>query len=101
MKLTLVQKELLASTTRAELLNAGSRGSPISDDPYATSDRSRLLSGTAMLEDGSRRLDESQRIALDTEAHGAEILRNLRGQREQIENSRNTVIQKRFGNVHG
>jgi vesicle transport through interaction with t-SNAREs 1 len=81
----------LASTTRAELLGPGSSGSLISDDPYAVSDRARLLSGTALLEDGSRRLDESHRIALDTEAQGAEILRNLRGQREQIENSRNMV----------
>jgi len=83
-------KDLLASTSRAELLNSGSR-SPIPDDPYSTSDRTRLLSGTALLEDGSHRLDESHRIALDTEAQGAEILQNLRGQREQIENSRNML----------
>jgi hypothetical protein len=30
-------------------------------------------------------------IALETEEQGADILRNLRLQREQIENSRNTV----------
>ncbi|KAK0558065.1 t-SNARE VTI1 [Tilletia horrida] len=55
--------------------------------------RERLLRGTATLEDGSRRLQESQRIALETEEVGAGILRDLRGQREQIENSRNTLRQ--------
>ncbi|KAE8227273.1 hypothetical protein CF319_g243 [Tilletia indica] len=55
--------------------------------------RERLLRGTATLEDGSRRLHESQRIALETEEVGAGILRDLRGQREQIENSRNTLRQ--------
>lgn len=34
---------------------------------------------------------DSQRIALETEEQGADILRNLRVQREQIENSRNMV----------
>jgi vesicle transport through interaction with t-SNAREs protein 1 len=63
-----------------------------SDDPYVDSnDRTRLLAGTEVLEDGSRRLLDSQRIALETEAQGPDILRNLRGQREQIENSRDTV----------
>jgi vesicle transport through interaction with t-SNAREs protein 1 len=62
-----------------------------SDDPYASSDRTRLLQGTATLEDGSRRLADSQRIALETEEQGADILRSLRGQREQIENARDTL----------
>lgn len=58
--------------------------------------RQRLLKGTATLEDGSRRLQESNRLALETEDLGADILRDLRGQREQIENSRNTVsVRKR------
>lgn len=53
--------------------------------------RQRLLQGTATLDDGSRRLEDSHRIALETEDLGADILRDLRGQREQIENSRDTV----------
>ena len=53
--------------------------------------RQRLLQGTASLEDGQRRLEESNRIALETEDLGADILRDLRGQREQIEHSRDTV----------
>lgn len=78
---------------RSELLSSSRGGTddyPNSDDPY-TSDRARLLSGTNLLEDGSRRLQESQRMALETEEQGASILTNLRGQREQIENSRDTV----------
>lgn len=64
----------------------------ISDDPYAPgTDRTRLLAGTEILQDGSRRLVDSHRIALETEEQGADILRSLRGQREQIENASNTV----------
>jgi hypothetical protein len=67
-------------------------GSLNSDDPYGErSDRTRLLAGTEVLSDGSRRIAESTSIALETETHGADILRTLVGQREQIENSRNTV----------
>lgn len=58
-------------------------------DPQAQ--RQKLLQGTSTLEDGSRRLQESHRIALETEDLGADILRDLRSQREQIENSRDTV----------
>lgn len=57
----------------------------------ATANRQRLLQGTASLEDGTRRLEESNRLALETEDLGADILRDLRSQREQIENSRDTV----------
>ena len=56
-----------------------------------TDDRARLLRGTARLEDGSRRLVDAQRIAEETTEQGNEILRDLRRQREQIENSRDTV----------
>jgi vesicle transport through interaction with t-SNAREs protein 1 len=49
-----------------------------------------------MLEEGSKRLNESQRIALDTESQGNDILLNLRTQREQIENSRSTVCFRKY-----
>ncbi|KAK1236722.1 t-SNARE VTI1 [Marasmius sp. AFHP31] len=86
-------KEVNAKLARSSLLSSSSRpGYTSSDEPYGpTSDRTRLLAGTAMLEDGSKRLQESQRIALETEEQGADILMNLRVQREQIENSRNTL----------
>ena len=89
-------KDLHAQATRAALLSDVS-GSPFRDstDDFGSSgnkgDRARLLAGTALLEDGSRRLQESQRIALETEEQGADILSNLRRQREQIENARDTV----------
>ena len=89
-----LSKDLHAQLSRSDLLG-GVGGRPIgpssSDDPYGSSDRSRLLTGTAVLEDGSRRLQDSQRIALETEEQGADILTSLRRQREQIENSRDTV----------
>jgi hypothetical protein len=44
-----------------------------------------------VLSDGSSRIAESKNVALETESHGADILRTLVGQREQIENSRDTV----------
>ena len=63
------------------------------DDPYADerTDRERLLAGTETLSEGSQRLGNAQRIALEAEDMGVEILRNLRGQRETLENTRDTV----------
>lgn len=85
-------RDLHAQLSRADLLGSRAGAGPTSDDPYEpSSDRTRLLAGTALLEDGSRRLQESQRIALETEEQGADILRSLRGQREQIQNARDTV----------
>lgn len=93
-----LSKDLHAQLTRSNLLARPGTSSSPSDDPYdesssstTTSDRTRLLAGTAILSDGSRRLHDSERIALETEVQGADILRNLRGQREQIENARDTV----------
>lgn len=81
-----------ATVARADLLSSSKGGLYSSDDPYASSsDRSRLLDGMSVLENGTKRLEESQRMALETEGHGAEILTNLRQQREQIENSRDTL----------
>lgn len=44
-----------------------------------------------MLADGQRRLEDSHRVALETEDLGAGILRDLQGQREQLEGTRGTV----------
>ena len=87
-----LSKDTHTQLARADLL--GSRAgahTPTLDEPYGSSDRTRLLAGTALLEDGSRRLQDSQRIALETEEQGADILRSLRGQREQIQNARDTL----------
>ncbi|KAH9466594.1 hypothetical protein MJO28_000791 [Puccinia striiformis f. sp. tritici] len=53
--------------------------------------RERLLRSQQVLESSSNRLDSSHRIALETEELGSGILRDLRGQREQIENTRDTL----------
>ncbi|GAW07684.1 vesicle transport v-snare protein vti1 [Lentinula edodes] len=86
-------KDLSAQLARSSLLASSTpRPGYSSDDPYgSSSDRSRLLAGTALLEDGTKRLQDSQRLALETEDLGADILSNLRVQREQIENSRSTL----------
>ncbi|KAG6857331.1 hypothetical protein H0H87_005634 [Tephrocybe sp. NHM501043] len=84
-------KDQRAQAARTDLLSS-SQPFTTSDDPYGSnSDRARLLNGTARLEEGTKRLQESQRIALETENQGADILMNLRTQREQIENARNTL----------
>jgi vesicle transport through interaction with t-SNAREs 1 len=87
----LARSALLSSTKQS-----GNAAYSSSDDPYASTDRTRLLAGTMLLENGSRRLQQSQQIALETENQGADILSNLRIQREQIENSRNTVSPLRL-----
>lgn len=90
--LTPRQRDVRAENSRAELLSGASPADdPYSDEPSAYSARTRLLAGTETLQDGSRRLENAHRIALETEDVGADILRNLRGQREQIEHTRDTV----------
>ncbi|WPK23410.1 hypothetical protein PUMCH_000649 [Australozyma saopauloensis] len=54
--------------------------------------RKQLLSNNASLERSTDRLRESQRIALETENIGGNILNDLRAQREQITNLRNTLL---------
>jgi len=84
-------KDLHLQSSRSELFNHSTSGG---DDPYAddaANQRTRLLAGTQSLNDSSRRLEDSHRIALETEDVGADILRSLRVQREQIENTRETL----------
>jgi vesicle transport through interaction with t-SNAREs protein 1 len=46
--------------------------------------RSRLIDGTERLQNSSRRLEEAQRIALETEGVGISTLEDLNRQREQM-----------------
>ncbi|KAK7445128.1 t-SNARE VTI1, variant 2 [Stygiomarasmius scandens] len=63
-----------------------------SDRPYdEANERTRLLTGHERLNDASQRLQNSTRLALETEDAGADILRALLVQREQIENARGTL----------
>ncbi|KAF9896347.1 hypothetical protein BX616_007644 [Lobosporangium transversale] len=62
-------------------------------DAASMDQRTRLLNGTDRLAESSRRLQDSHKIALETEQLGAGILTDLRGQREQIIHTRNTVMK--------
>ena len=86
-------KETHAQLAKSDLLGRGPRSvTSNTDDPYDEhSERTRLLAGTESLNDGSRRLADSARLALEAEEQGADILRTLRVQREQMENSRDMV----------
>jgi vesicle transport through interaction with t-SNAREs protein 1 len=53
--------------------------------------RQRLLSGTERLGQSSRRLEDSHRLALETEGIGINILSTLKGQRETMVRARDTV----------
>lgn len=88
-----LSKETHAQLSRSDLLGRSPRSvSSNTDDPYdERSERTRLLAGTESLNDGSRRLADSARLALEAEEQGADILRTLRVQREQMENSRDMV----------
>lgn len=58
-----------------------------------SSQRHQLLQSNASLERSSERLRESSRIATETEQIGANIMLDLRGQREQLNNSRQTLFE--------
>jgi vesicle transport through interaction with t-SNAREs protein 1 len=49
------------------------------------------LNSTDRLDSSNKRLQESHRIALETEDIGTGILGNLKGQREQLENTKATL----------
>ncbi|BGP30735.1 t-SNARE VTI1 [Rhodotorula toruloides] len=97
-------KALSSSADRDDLLGGSSgRADHVaiemddrSDSPslgQAQAQRVRLMSATDKLADGQRRLEDSQRIALETEDVGAGILRDLRTQRDTLEHSRDTLYE--------
>ncbi|KAI8138686.1 hypothetical protein BJV82DRAFT_582678 [Fennellomyces sp. T-0311] len=55
--------------------------------------RQRLLNNHAKLQASSQRLEESHRIALESQAMGADILNSLRSQRETLTRTRDTVSE--------
>ena len=81
-------KQLAEDIDRNALLG-GASGNNQAD--VGADQRQQLLAGQDSLERTSERLRESQRVANETETVGASILNDLRGQREQIVNSRNTL----------
>ncbi|KAF9968731.1 hypothetical protein BGZ73_009158 [Actinomortierella ambigua] len=80
-----------STTDRDELLGGPSGGLDL--DAASMDQRTRLLNGTDRLAESSRRLQDSHKIALETEALGAGILSDLRVQREQIIHTRNTLLE--------
>ncbi|GJJ72983.1 vesicle transport through interaction with t-SNAREs 1 [Entomortierella parvispora] len=80
-----------STADRDELL--GGIGGGIDLDAASMDQRTRLLNGTDRLADSSRRLQDSHKVALETESLGAGILSDLRGQREQIIHTRNTLLE--------
>ncbi|KAI9724225.1 MAG: hypothetical protein M1828_003970 [Chrysothrix sp. TS-e1954] len=80
------------SSDRAQLF-----GSRYQDDPSGGDEqleqRQQLLSGTDRLTRSSNRLQESQRIANETEQIGAGTLRDLAQQRETIGNTRERLLE--------
>ncbi|TGZ84921.1 V-snare-domain-containing protein [Ascodesmis nigricans] len=56
-----------------------------------TDQRQQLLSGTERLERSSQRLRDSERIARETEGIGGRVLEDLRGQRERIAHTHDTL----------
>ena len=85
---SLDRHDLLGGPSRSGAADAADDGSGLSQ---AQAQRARLLAGTDKLSDGQRRLEDSHRIALETESLGTGILGNLRSQREQLENTRDTL----------
>jgi vesicle transport through interaction with t-SNAREs protein 1 len=55
--------------------------------------RSKLLQGTQRLENASKRLDDAQRMALETESIGISTLGDLHRQRQQIERTRDGLSE--------
>lgn len=85
-------KQLLDDEDKHQLF--GSRYKDLEEfDGPGDSQRKQLLNNNSSLERSSERLRESQRVALETENIGGNILNDLRAQRETILNSRNTLHQ--------
>ncbi|ORX48006.1 V-snare-domain-containing protein [Hesseltinella vesiculosa] len=60
-------------------------------DTATVDQRQRLLNGTERLGESSRRLESSHRLALETESLGVNILGTLKGQRETLLQTRDTL----------
>lgn len=86
-------KKLTDVQDRHELFGSRYRDEDGELNGVSDSQRKQLLSNQSSLERSSQRLQDSQRIALETENIGGNILNDLRSQREQIGGARNTLMQ--------
>ncbi|KAI5801457.1 t-SNARE [Peziza echinospora] len=90
-------RKLSENADRDALFGARGAGAGGSGDAV-TDQRQQLLSGTDRLDRSSQRLRDSHRLANETEAIGAGILGDLRGQRETIINT-HSMLQESEGYV--
>ncbi|CAH2353995.1 t-SNARE Vti1p [[Candida] railenensis] len=89
-------KQLLDDEDKRELFGSRYKDSDEFDSEGGSlhdSQRKQLLNNNSSIERSNQRLRDSQRIALETENIGGNILNDLRSQRETITNSRNTLDQ--------
>lgn len=98
-KIRLYRQEVEATKAKLRKLTDEDNRTQLFGERYTDEDasghneqRKQLLSNSASLERTSDRLRDSQRIALETESIGGNILNDLRAQREQITNLRNTLL---------
>ncbi|SAM02900.1 hypothetical protein [Absidia glauca] len=91
-----MERELMNAATPSRVLNQDRDDLLLTiDEPdldASTIDqRQRLLNGTDRLGESSRRLQDSHRLALETENIGVNILHTLKGQRETLLRTRDTL----------
>lgn len=85
-------RQLLDEEDRSELFGSRYTDEEAEIGTESQAQRKQLLNNRLSLERLSDRLRESQRVALETEGIGGNILNDLRAQREQITNARNTLL---------
>lgn len=81
------------SSDKASLFGSRYRDEPDGSSDAQNEQRQQLLSGTERLERSSGRLRESQRVALETEDIGRNVLADLSRQRETITHTRDTLLE--------
>jgi len=71
-------------------------GATVAVDMYDDSENSALLESSDRIERGTRRLQEANRVAIESEQIGADILSNLQKDRETINRTRARVRDTEF-----
>ncbi|CCF60299.1 hypothetical protein KAFR_0J02350 [Kazachstania africana CBS 2517] len=90
------QVQLEISQNLTKLIDSRDRDNLFGDQASSAlneEQRQQLLSNHAILSKTGERLQDANRIANETESVGAQIMMDLRSQRETLENSRNTLFQ--------
>ncbi|KAJ3404971.1 hypothetical protein HDV05_006818, partial [Chytridiales sp. JEL 0842] len=87
------RKSLKQASQRDQLFAGGSTSNAhvVDMDGATQAQRDRLLVGTDRLMNSSKRLEETRRVAMETELMGIDTLNVLNNQREQILRTRDTL----------